>query len=126
MYWPPGGLSGGLCLAFFSDAAGGIGVDPRENSRRQDRRNREARRNAVRKRPMDLTGKTALITGGGTGLGKAVALLLGAEGMRTVISYSRSKEEADQTLRELTQMAVDTRALLADLRDEESPVKLVA
>lgn len=75
---------------------------------------------------VELKGKTALITGGGTGLGREVALLLAAEGMRLAISYSRSEEEADETVRLLEQKEVEARALQADLGDASAPARLVA
>ncbi|MFA5027280.1 MAG: SDR family oxidoreductase [Candidatus Methylomirabilota bacterium] len=42
-------------------------------------------------------GKVALITGGGTGIGRAVALGLATQGVNTVLNYSRSETEAAET-----------------------------
>lgn len=41
--------------------------------------------------------RVALITGGGTGIGKEVALGLAAQGINTVLNYSRSAKEAAET-----------------------------
>ena len=41
--------------------------------------------------------RVALITGGGTGIGKEVALGLAAQGVGTVLNYSRSEKEAAET-----------------------------
>ena len=46
---------------------------------------------------MKLEGKTALITGGGTGLGRAIALQLAHEGVNLILNYSRSAEDAEKT-----------------------------
>ena len=73
-----------------------------------------------------LNGQVALITGGATGLGKEITLKLGAEGMRIVVSYSRSKDEADETVSLLREMGLDAVALQADLGDAAAPAKLVA
>jgi NAD(P)-dependent dehydrogenase (short-subunit alcohol dehydrogenase family) len=43
---------------------------------------------------MDLQGKLAIVTGGGTGMGKEIAKLLAAAGTHVVVNYSRSEAEA--------------------------------
>jgi len=51
----------------------------------------------------DLSGKVALVTGGGRGLGKAITLGLARQGADVVIA-SRSLENCQQTAREVEQM----------------------
>lgn len=43
------------------------------------------------------TRKVALITGAGTGIGRAIALALAARGIDVVVNYSRSEKEAQDT-----------------------------
>jgi len=50
--------------------------------------------------------KTALVTGGNTGIGLAVARQLGALGLRVIIS-ARSQEKADQALSDLKSGGVE-------------------
>ncbi len=47
---------------------------------------------------MKLAGKTALITGAATGIGRAVALRFAAEGANVVVNYYRQKEEGEQVV----------------------------
>ena len=74
---------------------------------------------------MSLKENVALITGGGTGLGREVALQLAAEGMRIAVGYSRSKDEAEETVRLLAEMGADARALQADLREVSQAEALI-
>ena len=47
-----------------------------------------------------LDGKVALVTGAGSGIGKATALKLGQEGA-TVIAISRTRNEVEATVAEI-------------------------
>jgi 3-oxoacyl-[acyl-carrier protein] reductase len=66
---------------------------------------------------MDLKGKAALVTGGGTGLGREIVLRLAAEGMDVGIAYSRSSAEAEATAAEARRRRVRAVPLRADLAE---------
>ena len=69
----------------------------------------------------DFAGKTALITGAGRGIGRAVALGLGDAGARVVL-LARTVAQLDETralLREQGVPAGRVRVVPADLADEE-------
>ncbi len=68
---------------------------------------------------MELKGTVAIVTGGGTGIGRAVALRLAKAGARAVVvNYSRSAEEAKATSAELDGLGVQGIAHQADVADE--------
>lgn len=50
---------------------------------------------------MDLTGKVALVTGGGRRVGRAIALGLAERGMNVVVHYNRSDVDATNTVEAL-------------------------
>src|SRR6266516_1322410 len=65
---------------------------------------------------MELRGKAAIVTGGATGLGQAIALKLAAEGANLAIVYSRSEQEARATADACA--AKDVRAMADRVRKE--------
>ena len=73
----------------------------------------------------DLTGKTALITGGSRGLGLQLAEALGEQGAKLVIS-SRKQHELDEAIAHLKQRGIDALAIASDLGKEEAPQALAA
>jgi 3-oxoacyl-[acyl-carrier protein] reductase len=48
---------------------------------------------------IDLSGKRALVTGGGRGIGRATVVLLARAGARVAVGYRSRKAEADETVR---------------------------
>ena len=67
---------------------------------------------------MTLSGKAAIVTGGGTGVGKATALRLAKEGCRVLINYSRSQEETEATAEEIRTIGVNCLVYQADVSDD--------
>lgn len=49
---------------------------------------------------IDLTGKTALVTGGGRGLGREIVLALAGAGANVFLTWNKDKESAQKTSRE--------------------------
>jgi 3-oxoacyl-[acyl-carrier protein] reductase len=68
---------------------------------------------------MDLAGKVAIVTGGGTGIGKAVSELLAANGAHVAVNYSRSEADAETTARELQGRGVRSIAVRADVSNAD-------
>ena len=69
---------------------------------------------------MDIRGKAALITGGGTGLGHEISLQLAREGVDLAIGYSRSSAEAAETALACRELGVRAVTLQADLSNAEA------
>lgn len=74
---------------------------------------------------MQLEGKVALITGAGSGIGKAAALLFAREGAR-VAALSHTEDEVHQTAREIEAQGGAALALVADVADAEQMQRAVA
>lgn len=68
---------------------------------------------------MQLSGKAAVITGGGTGVGRATALELARLGCSVLVNYSRSRDEAEQTVAELRGLGVRAMSYRADVAVDE-------
>ena len=81
---------------------------------------------ATRLSAVNLSGKTALVTGGARRVGKALALALGRAGAHVVINYNRSAGAADQTVRELMAAGINASAFQADVSQKDEIDALVA
>ena len=66
---------------------------------------------------MDFTNKTVLVTGSSRGIGKAIAVAFGRAGARVVLNASRSKDQLEETKKEMEEMGVSCMAVLADVSD---------
>lgn len=60
--------------------------------------------------PGRLQGKIAIVTGGGRGLGKAIALAYSGEGAKVIITSAKHKNEIDETA-----LKINGKAILADI-----------
>ncbi|KAI1270593.1 tetrahydroxynaphthalene reductase [Xylariaceae sp. FL1019] len=65
--------------------------------------------------PKPLTGKVALITGAGRGIGRGIALELGKRGASIAVNYGRSSGSADAVVEELAKLGSKSVALQADI-----------
>ena len=74
---------------------------------------------------MRLSGKAALVTGGGTGIGRAIALALAREGAAVAVNYSRSREAAEAVVAEIVRADGGAVALQADVAHDAEARRLV-
>lgn len=71
------------------------------------------------KMPKLLTGQKALVTGANSGIGKAVAIALGAAGADVVVNYVRGEESAMEVASAIAGSGVNALAIQADVSDEK-------
>lgn len=67
----------------------------------------------------------ALVTGGATGLGREICLLLGYRGMHVAVNYSHSHDDAEATVADLRALGVQSAAFHADVGRPEDVQHLV-
>ncbi|QPF85789.1 glucose 1-dehydrogenase [Bradyrhizobium genosp. L] len=72
-----------------------------------------------------LDGKAALVTGGGSGIGRATAVAMAREGARVAVS-DLSKEGIDQTVALINAAGGQSIAIQGDVTDEASVANMVA
>lgn len=73
----------------------------------------------------DLSGRTALITGGSRGIGRSIAINLSAHGAAVAINYSRSKDEAEAVRAEIEKAGGKAITVQADVTSPDDVERMV-
>jgi 3-oxoacyl-[acyl-carrier protein] reductase len=76
-------------------------------------------------KPYDLSGRVALVTGGGTGIGQAISLALAGAGATVGIHYHQSSAQAEETAERIRKDGGRALLLPADLMVEDEACGLV-
>ena len=76
--------------------------------------------------PKELESKTALVTGGGRGIGKAIALRLAASGALVAVNYAHNSAAASQTVAAIEASGGDAFAIQTTLGTEGAARELAA
>lgn len=74
---------------------------------------------------MELAGKVALVTGGGTGIGRETSLELARLGATVAVNYSRSEHEALETVQRIMEQGGRAMAVQADVSMEKEVQDMV-
>jgi len=74
---------------------------------------------------LSLAGKTALVTGGSRGIGRAACLLLGRLGARVAVAFARDETAAREVVAALEAAGATAAALRADLAPDGEAERLV-
>lgn len=75
---------------------------------------------------MSKANQVAIVTGGGTGVGRATSLALARQGYDVVVNYSRSRDDAERTVEEIQQLGRRSAAIQADVADDTACCDMVA
>jgi enoyl-[acyl-carrier protein] reductase III len=72
----------------------------------------------------EFEGKVALVTGGTKGIGKSIALKLAAGGANVAVNYFKSRNAADQMMKELSEIGGDHLAIRCNIGNTEKMHKV--
>lgn len=72
-----------------------------------------------------LTGKVALVTGAGRGIGKEIAVTLAKNGAQVIVNYNGSKEAAEKVVAQIHELGGEAQAMQCNVSDEESVKKMI-
>jgi NAD(P)-dependent dehydrogenase (short-subunit alcohol dehydrogenase family) len=75
---------------------------------------------------MALEGKTALVTGSGRGIGRAIALKLASHGADIVVNYFRRRSSAEETAKEIESLGVKAELIRANVGDPDKVDEMFA
>jgi 3-oxoacyl-[acyl-carrier protein] reductase len=74
---------------------------------------------------IDLTNKVALVTGGGRGIGRAIAQILAQQGAQVVVNYRANEKAAQETVASIQNAGGIALAIQADVRSQEQVTGMV-
>ena len=74
---------------------------------------------------MDLSGKIALVTGAGRGIGRQIALTLAGYGATVIVNYNGSKEKAEETVKEIGENGGQAEAIQCSVADFSQSRELI-
>jgi NAD(P)-dependent dehydrogenase (short-subunit alcohol dehydrogenase family) len=75
---------------------------------------------------ISLTGRVALVTGGGRGIGRAIALALAEAGADVAVNYRRDEGAANEVVAEIEKLGRKARAYHASVENWDEDVAMVA
>lgn len=73
-----------------------------------------------------LSGRVALVTGGGRGIGRAISLRLAADGADIAVNYTRDQAAADEVVAQVQAMGVRAKAVKGSVASFEDCAAMVA
>lgn len=74
---------------------------------------------------MDVKGRTVFITGGNTGMGRAISKNFTKQGANIAIGYFAFEEEADSLVEEVEQMGLKAKAYRLNIADEQNVIDVM-
>ncbi|HMK64464.1 MAG TPA: 3-oxoacyl-ACP reductase family protein [Thermodesulfobacteriota bacterium] len=74
---------------------------------------------------MKLTGKNAVVTGGGRGVGRAICLAFAQEGANVVVNYAGNRQAADEVVAMIEKMGRKAVAVQGNVAQKEDAQKII-
>jgi 3-oxoacyl-[acyl-carrier protein] reductase len=78
----------------------------------------------LKKSIIDLSGKTALVTGASRGIGRATAMAMAGAGAQVLVHYSASPDQAEKVVADIREQGGRAEPLRADMAERDGPAHL--